>query len=168
MKNRQKSEEIATARLELLSPLLEPGLDGAKAARLKARICTEVGISERTIRRYLNAYRTGGFEGLKPKGKAWAGTESISEHLLEQAIILRREVPTRSVPQIIEILEWEGLSPPGSIKHSTLQEKLAKRVYSARQMKTYANVDGAARRYQKTSRNALWQVVMRSHRALSH
>ena len=30
MKDRQKSEEIATFRLELLSPLLEKGLDPAK------------------------------------------------------------------------------------------------------------------------------------------
>jgi len=84
MKDRQKSEEIATFRLELLSPLLEKGLDPAKAAQIKAQICTETGLSERTIRRYLNAYREAGFEGLKPKGKARAAT-SIPEELLEQA-----------------------------------------------------------------------------------
>jgi len=155
MKDRQKSEEIATFRLELLSPLLEKGLDPAKAAQIKAQICTETGLSERTIRRYLNAYREAGFEGLKPKGKARAAT-SIPEELLEQAVLLRREVPSRSVAQIIEILEWEGLSPPGSIKRSTLQEKLAQKGYSTRQMKTYATVDGASRRYQKTRRNSLW------------
>jgi len=156
MNDRLKGEEIATARLELLSPLLEQGLDRAKAAQIKARICTETGISERTVRRYLNAYREAGFEGLKPKNRLRSEPGIISEQLLEQAIILRREVPSRSVAQIIEILEWEGLSPPGDIKRSTLQEKLSQCGYSARQMKIYANVDGAARRYQKTNRNMLW------------
>ena len=69
---------------------------------------------------------------------------------------LRREVPGRSVAQIIEILEWEGLAEPGQIKRSTLQEKLAQRGYSTRQMKTYAATGIAARRYQQRHRNQLW------------
>jgi transposase InsO family protein len=94
---------------------------------------------------------------LKPKGKGrcHAG-EAVPAHILEQAILLRREVPKRSVAQIIQILEWEGLVQPGQIKRSTLQDKLAQRGYSARHMQLYAVSGVAARRFQQRSRNRLW------------
>jgi len=69
---------------------------------------------------------------------------------------LRREVPSRSVAQLIQILEWEGRVIPGQIKRSTLQEKLAERGYSTRQMKMYTQSGVASRRFQQTSRNRLW------------
>jgi len=156
MRDQNKAEAIATERLQLLSPLLAEGLDPAKARQLKAQICAQTGISERTIRRYMACYRAEGFTGLKPKGKGQIATEAIAPELVEQAILLRREVPGRSVAQIIQILEWEGLAKPGQIKRSTLQEKLAQRGYSTRHMKLYATSGVAARRYQKKHRNQLW------------
>ena len=77
-------------------------------------------------------------------------------NILEQAILLRREVPGRSVAQIIQILEWEGRVQPGQIKRSTLQEKLAERGYSTRHMRMYAETGVAARRFQQKHRNRLW------------
>jgi len=157
MKDQKKAEEIAAQRMQLLSPLLDKGLDPGQARQIKARICEESGISERTLRRYLTQYRREGFSGLKPKGKRGCRTsEAIPPEILEQAILLRRQVPSRSISQIIQILEWEGLAEPGQIKRSTLQEKLAERGYSARHMKLYAESGTAARRYQKKYRNQLW------------
>ena len=158
MRDQKKAEAIAAERMQLLSPLLEEGLDSAKASQLKAQICTQTGLSERTIRRYLNQYRAEGFSGLKPKGKGSRpqANEAIPDHILEQAILLRREVPGRSVAQIIQILEWEGLVQPGQIKRSTLQDKLAMRGYSARHMQLYASNGIAARRFQQKYRNRLW------------
>jgi len=107
MKDKKKAEEIAVQRMQLLSGLVTEELDAAKARQLKAQICEAAGISERTLRRYLSQYRKEGFEGLKPKGKPTRGSEgAIPAHVLEQAILLRREVPKRSVTQIIQILEW--------------------------------------------------------------
>ena len=71
--------------------------------------------------------------------------------------MLRREVPSRSVSQIIQILEWEGKAQPGQLKRSTLQEKLTERGYSSRQMRMYSNAGVAARRFQQRYRNSLWQ-----------
>jgi len=156
MKDQQKAEAIATERLQLLSPLLAEGLDPAKAREIKQRICQQSGLSERTLRRYLAKYRKEGFGGLKPKGKGRKPLESIPAEVLEQAILLRREVPSRSVAQLIQILEWEGRIQPGQIKRSTLQEQLAKRGYSARHMRMYAETGVAARRFQKRHRNRLW------------
>jgi transposase InsO family protein len=65
-------------------------------------------------------------------------------------------VPSRSIPQIIEILEMEGKAPPGFIKRTTLQDKLQERGYSARQMKMYQQGGLAARRFQRLERGDMW------------
>ena len=157
MKDRKKAEEIAEQRVQLLSPLLIDNLDAAQAKQIKYRICEQAGISERTLRRYLAQFRVEGFGGLKPKGRFYQRSEdAIPQGILEQAILLRRQVPSRSVSQIIQILEWEGLSESGQIKRSTLQEKLSERGYSTRHMKMYAETGVAARRFQKRHRNQLW------------
>lgn len=144
MRDQKKAEEKAAERVQLLSPLLTDRLDPAKAKQLRKQICDAAGLSERTIRRYMAEYRRKGFDGLKPRGKERRGTEAIPAHLLEQAILLRREVPTRSIAQIIQILEWETLAKPGELKRSTLQEKLAEKGYSARHMRLYSDTGVAA------------------------
>src|SRR5690554_957363 len=157
MRDQKKAEELAAQRVQLLSPLLAEGLDPAKARKIRAEICERTGLSDRTLRRYLSKYSKDGFDGLKPKGKGRRRTEdAIPQHILDQAILLRREIPGRSVAQIIQILEWEGKVRPGQIKRSTLQEKLAERGYSARHMRMYSQSGVAARRFQQKSRNMLW------------
>lgn len=155
MKDQKKAEEIATLRVQLLLPLLADGLDPAKEREIRKRICEENGVSDRTIRRYLTEYRKDGFPGLRPKGKGRKESTAIACDLLDQAILLRREVPSRSVSQIIQILEWEGKANPGEIKRATLQEKLLKRGYSSRQMRMYTDSGVASRRFQKRYRNQL-------------
>ena len=156
MKDQKKAEEIAALRVQLLSPLLESGLDPAKTQAIKRRICEQSGLSERTLRRYLAAYRHQGFDGLKPKGRGRELTNTIEPRVLEQAVLLRKEVPSRSVSQIIQIMEWEGLISPGDLKRSTLQDHLTRQGYSSRQMRMYHQSGTAARRFQKRSRNKLW------------
>lgn len=157
MKDQKKAEEIAAERVQLLSPLLAEWLDPAKKQEIKAHLCDTHGISERTLRRYLEKYRQSGFVGLKPRGRGRTPTEAIASELLEQAILLRREVPSRSVAQIIQILEWEGKAQCGEIKRSTLQERLASRGYSTRQMRIYADSGVATRRFQRRHRLQLVQ-----------
>lgn len=156
MKDHKKAEEIAASRVQLLSPLLESGLDPAKMRELKLRVCEQTGLSERTLRRYLATYRQEGFAGLKPKGRGRDITISIPPNVIEQAVLLRREVPSRSVSQIIQIMEWEGLIAPGEVKRSTLQERLTKLGYSTRHMRMYKDSGVAARRFQRRCRNKLW------------
>lgn len=156
MKDQKKAEAIASERMQLLAPLLAEGLDSARAKELKTQICEQTGLSERTLRRYLAKYREGGFGGLRPKGKGRQHSDAIAPEVLEQAILLRREVPSRSVAQIIQILEWEGRILPGEVKRSTLQDRLAARGYSTRHMRLYADSGVAARRFQQRHRNRLW------------
>ncbi|WLR54804.1 DDE-type integrase/transposase/recombinase [Mesobacillus subterraneus] len=158
MSDHKKSEEMAVQRFQLISPLLAEGLDAGKVKELRDQIAKVSGLSERTIRRYLAQFQEDGFGGLKPQGrKGTRKSVAIPPHLVEQAILLRKEVPSRSVAQIIQILEWEDLAEPGQIKRSTLQEKLTEKGYSTRHMRLYSQTGVAARRFQKRHRNQLWQ-----------
>lgn len=157
MKDQRKAEEIAVERVKMIGPLLEEGYDKAKVAEMKREICEKYGISERTLRRHLSEYRRNGFTGLKPKQTGRPGLRSIPDEILKEAIHLRREVPGRSVDTIIKILEWEKKIEPGAVKRSTLQEHLAREGYSSSQMRIYRESAVAARRFQRTNRNSLWQ-----------
>lgn len=159
MKDHRKADQIATERAEMLGPLLTPGLDPAKRSQIIREICSRYGISERSIRRYHQAYEAEGFAGLRPAGRDYQGkASSVDDHLVDQAVALRREVPTRSIRQIIRILEMEGLVTEGQIRRSTLQDRLEERGFSARQLRMYHSAGGAAaRRFAHNHRNDLWQ-----------
>jgi putative transposase len=153
----KRSEEIAAGRMKLIAPLMDDTLDKDKRQLLKEQICIQTGLSERTIRRYLNDYKEKGFEGLKPQNPGHGGNSIIPEDVIQEAIALRREVPKRSITELIRILEWEGKVEAGFLRRSTLQDQLNYRGYSSRQMRTYASSSTGARRFQKPWRNYLWQ-----------
>ncbi len=157
MSKSKKAEETAVNRIQMLSPLMDDNLDLAELAQKKREICERYEISDRTLRRYLAQYREEGFSGLKPKASGRPGVRSIPADILAEAIQLRREVPNRSVKTIIQILEWEKKIEPGSVKRSTLQDHLTAAGYSSSQMRIYRETSTAARRFQKTNRNSLWQ-----------
>jgi transposase InsO family protein len=151
--------ESATNRYKALTPVLvalDEKADAAKLTQVKRHVCEQAGISERTLRRWMQSYQKDGFDGLKPIQREKRLTGSIPSELIEEAIMLRREVPGRSISQIIEILEMEGRVGPGVLKRTTLQEKLAGYGYSARQMKMYRQGGLAARRFVRISRNDMW------------
>ena len=136
-------EDVASRRMMLIAPLLEEGLDDRGIIELKKRISSESDLSYRTISRYLDAYRADGFSGLKPKTGYKRPSSTLPKHfdeLLEQAIILRRELPSRSVSDIIRILELEEMVKPGELSRSTLQRHLQSAGFGARQMKIYTQI----------------------------
>ena len=160
MKENKKFEEYAQNRFKVITPVLlalEEGADLARLAQVKREVCEQNGISRRTLMRWVTSHRQSGFNGLKPKPR-FNGVSILSEELIQEAIMLRREVPMRSIPTLIEILELEGKAPKGLIKESTLQEKLMERGFSARQMKLYQQTGIGARRFQRLERNDLWQA----------
>ena len=159
MVNQQAREETALKRHEIISPILwaeGDGADAPKIQQLKKEVCEKHGISDRTLRRWLTSYESGSFAGLKPKERTHSGPSAITEEILNEAILLRREVPGRSVARIIEILEMEGKVPTGAIKRTTLQDKFMESGYSTRQMKLYQQNGIATRRYQRKDRGELW------------
>lgn len=150
----QKAEEIAQGRMEIIAPLLENGIDKGKLSQLITFQCQKHGVSKRTIKRYLENYQKGGYKGLYPiKRTKNAKSGAITDRIIDMAVMLRREVPSRSIDTIIKILEMEEVVSEGELKRTTLQENLSKRGYSARQMKMYSNSPAVAtRRFSKKRR----------------
>lgn len=150
---------VATERFNLIAPLVSDGLDKGRRYDLMHEISERSGVSERTLRRYKSAWEKSGFDGLKPK-QGWERPDSKLgsnfEDIVDAAIELRRESPSRSVADIIKILELEEAVEPGSIARSTLQRHLVARGYASSQMRIYAAKGAAARRFQKEHRSQLW------------
>jgi putative transposase len=155
-------ENIALQRYQMIAPLLEADLDDAKKIRRRREIAEEHDVSERTLRRYESAFREGGFNGLKPADRSCQLAPSLPEdfpELVSQAIQLKREVPTRSVNQIIFILEGEGRVEPGILKRSTLQHHLFDAGFGQKQMRKY--IEGqksSSKRFCKPHRMMLLQA----------
>ena len=156
MKDKNKAKAIADERMRLIAPLLSPALDCAQIKQMKEELSKAYGISQRTLERYCKQYLEGGYEGLMPSGKQTT-TFKIPEEIVQEAIQLRRELPSRSIPTIIRILEAEGKVAPGFLKRTTLQDALARAGYSASMMKIYQDNGYASQRFQRVHRHDLWQ-----------
>ena len=101
-------EETALNRFQMIAPLTDQAIDEAKRIQLRKEIAKKNDLSYKTIKRYEEAYARNSFEGLKPRSHTPRNQDSLPgnyEELLQEAIQLRREVPTRSVETIITILE---------------------------------------------------------------
>lgn len=137
---RKWRNEEALKRYQMIAPLMDPEIDNAKRCMLRRQIADREGISERTIYRYEKKYREEQFEGLKPRSREKRRSQKLPENweeIVAEAVQLRREVPTRSVRQIILILESEDYAPPGVIRQSTLQRHLQERGMSKKALKRY-------------------------------
>lgn len=154
-------EEQAFGRYQLIAPLLDESLDEAKRIRLRKTIAGQNVISLRSLYRYEAAYKNGGFAGLRPASREQLHSRKLPENfdkLLEQAIQLKREVPGRSVNQIIYILELEGRVAPGILKRSTMERHLYKAGFGVRQMQMYNDArKSSSKRFCKPHRMMLLQ-----------
>ena len=156
----QVPEDVASKRLRIISPLLDETLDPAKLIERKKKISEESGLSYRSISRYYAAYCQNGFAGIKPKQGYQRKDTSLPTHfpdVVEQAVLLRRECPSRSVSDIIRILELEGAITPGSVHRSTLQRYLQAAGFGAKHIRLYTQKGLTARRFAKPHRMMLLQ-----------
>lgn len=155
-------DETALGRFQLIAPLFAPDLDPAKRVQLRRELAAQSCLSERTLRRYEAAYRSEGFAGLKPQDRTKHRNQALPsnfEELLAEAIQLKREVPTRSVHQIIFILENEGRAAPGILKRSTLQRHLYQAGFGQKQMRKYTEgLKSSSKRFCKPHRMMLLQA----------
>lgn len=158
--SKDAKERSADEKLRMITPLLLPGMDKESLVRAKKEIVDKEGVSYRTLGRYLTAWESSGYEGLKPKPPWNKGKTDIVTNMdvvVAEAIILRTECPQRSVRDIIRILEMEGKIQPRSIRRTTLQDHLFKAGYSAKQVRRINTSGRASRRFQKAHRCELWQ-----------
>lgn len=155
-------ESEALKRFTLISPLLQKDLDPAKRIMLRRQIAEQNGVSVRSLYRYEKSYRSGQFHGLKPANRGQRRSTRLPENfesLLSEAIQLRREVPQRSVEQIITILELEHRVLPGILKRSTLERHLYRAGYGSEQMRRYLDArQSSSKRFCKPHRMMLVQA----------
>ena len=155
--NRETKVQTSTERFEIIAPLLADGLCAAEKRRRRLEVLEKLGKSERQLRRYLASYRKDGLKGLEPAGRTDAGTfKSIPADVLEVAKELKKELPERSVRNVITILEKEGHVEPGTVPRSTLSHNLLALGHSTKQLR-YETGTKAARRFVRVGRNTLWQ-----------
>lgn len=153
---------MALQRYQMIAPLLDSGLDPAKKIDKRREIANQYGVSTKSLRRYEKAYLNRGFTGLKPADRSCHLSRNLPENfqeLLQEAIQLKREIPTRSVSQIIFILEGEGRVAPGVLKRSTLQRYLFNAGFGQKQMHKYAEGrKSSSKRFCKAHRMMLLQA----------
>jgi transposase InsO family protein len=154
-----KCDKVVLERYQLITSLLDVRLTDSDRSKLVQEIAQETNISPRTISRYYATFRDNGIEGLRPANIGRPGARVITEEILTEAATLRRESPHLSVSWIIRILEMEGKIEPGSVKRSSLQERLAKIGFSSRQIRQFSsNISSNGRRFQHINSNSLWQA----------
>jgi putative transposase len=122
--------ELAAFRFGLIAPAvqrqLQPGERYALLREIAKQRYTIPGserstVSVQSLERYLQAYEENGFEGLKPQVREKKGSlQNQDPDILKRAIELRKELPSRSVEQVIGILELEEKVPVGALKPRTL------------------------------------------------
>ena len=156
---------IANFRYGLIAPLVIKSLEKGERQKILTELANQTfitptgeckKISVRTLERYAAAYQKDGLTGLLPKKRKDAtGCRVISPDLLAKAVALKVEAPSRSVQQIIRILELTGACPEGSLKLSTLsthiyEDDTVKKVLDGK--------TGSFRRYEMAYRNQVWQA----------
>lgn len=162
IKSENWQDEVALKRFQMISPLLDEGLDPHKRSQIREQLANQYNISARTLFRYELLQRKGGFTMLKPQSKKGKPSTSLPKNydqILKEAILLKREVPTRSINQIILILEMEGHVDPGVLSRSTLQRHLYEAGYGKKQMKKYSEArTTSSGRFNKPHRMMLLQM----------
>lgn len=114
----------------------------------------EIFVAERTIRTWLSKYTLFGFDGLRNLARCDKGqSHAIPDNILDKAEQLRREIPERSIKDIICLLA-ESL-PVHDIAPSTLNYHLNLRGAKREYLKPER---GSFQRFSKDFINQLWQA----------
>lgn len=126
----------------------------AKSYRIPGSTRTRVSVT--TLRRYLEAYREGGFDALRPSPRADKGIpRAFPPEVLDAAIALREEQPSRTTQTLVDILERdESLNLDRPVSVHTLTTHLRWRGKTRRLLRQNVKVH---RRFEREHVNDLWQ-----------
>ena len=90
-------------------------------------------LSEHTISRWHSLWKRGGIEALNPKIRADKGKTEIPKVIQDKLIMLKKDKPERSLNQLIDMIEREGLVSKGTLARASVhrflqQQQLSKRI----------------------------------------
>ena len=157
--------EIALFRYGLIAPLLYdppgPGQQEQQLRQMAAKSYPIPGssrtrVSVTTLRRYLKAYREGGFDALRPRPRADKGVpRAFAPEVVARAIRLREEQPARTTQTLVDILERDGaLNLDAPLNVHTLTTHLRQRGKTRRLLRQQGQPH---RRFERPRVNDLWQ-----------
>lgn len=158
--------EIALFRYNCIAELVRGPLPRGEQNRILQRLAhreweapggVKVRVSVSALKAWLARYRQGGFEALKPRTRSDQGRpRAVDGTLLDRLAQLKAELPQRSVPQLIRLLEKDPSSgiAPGSLKRATIYRHLAARGLTARTRK----IRRAYHPFQRQAPGELWQL----------
>lgn len=173
----QHALDVALARYAVIAPLVSRNLTPPQFHQEAQRIlaCShqfpgqeEKRISARHLRRWVKWYREGrqmggqvlpaGVEALKPVHRSDQGkTRVLDPEVVEQAVRLRAEEPSRTTATLIQLLRAQAEArdeTPPRLEEATLAYHLRRR---AATRKALHQVGRAYPRYEHAYRNAVWQ-----------
>ncbi|WP_068135479.1 helix-turn-helix domain-containing protein [Limnochorda pilosa] len=132
---RDRSEGEALFRYRMIAPLIDPLATEQEKTRWRREVTgrehmlpdgSRRKVSGRSLLRWVQAYRIGGFDGLKRLPRQDQGVSRVlSSEVKEFLRSLKEEEPQRSIPQIIRLLETAGKVEPGSLSPKTVWRYLA-------------------------------------------
>jgi transposase InsO family protein len=122
VKRRERAQQVALFRYQLICPALDPGLSTKARGRIVRAIAGQQHAgpfggqhrySRDSLDRWIRRYRAGGFDALMPSIRQ-PGSR-IDTGVLELAVALKRERPARTAAQVVRILRASsGYSPSES------------------------------------------------------
>jgi putative transposase len=161
----ERNTEIALFRYGLIAPILYDPLAAGELEKALRQIAsksypipystrTQVGVS--TLRRYLKRYHQGGFDALRPKGRADKGRpRAFPSEVVEKAIALREEQPARTTTTLTDILKRDPRLSPEQIPNAhTLASHLRAQ---GKTRKLLAQKPRPYQRFEREHVNSLWQ-----------
>lgn len=165
--NESLREQTAAFRYSLISGVVErktPMLPGEVIAYFQEVASREyhipgsnrTSISVRSLERYKHLYEKFGFEGLKPVKPTTRRCTGIDFRVLEEAMVLKKERPERSVQQIIFMLENTGTAKPGTVSESTLARQFRKAGLTRKELMKDGKAYGY-KRFEAHAPNIRWQ-----------
>lgn len=160
----EKRRKWAQFRFEVIAPLVCRRLDEADRSQLRRQILAkrhltpdgdERLVSERTLRSWVARYKNHSFDGLKRMTPPTKGSyRAIPSDVIDKAVELRQELPTRSIKRILSLLKAQSIDI-SQISKSTLNYHLNLRGVPKEK---YASEKGTFQRFQKEHANDLWQA----------
>jgi putative transposase len=115
-----QGREEGLRRYQIIVPLLEEDLAECEKRQVRRLVCDREGLSRRTLRRWVAAFKKQGFDGLLPRDRKDKGScKAIPAEALKIAAELRQELPARSAQRVQQLLAAEGYT----VARSTLERK---------------------------------------------
>jgi transposase InsO family protein len=149
-------------RYEMIAPLLNENIDRFERRKLRDQILKSSGISARSLRRYIQTYKAKGYKSLSAVRRSDKGIPRVvPKEVIDEAVKLRQELPTRSVRRIIEILEGEKFVKPGEVSRTSLNRQLIQRGFGASQLRAEGKSSQPSCRFERRRRNDLFQADLK-------